>query len=189
MSKTSAKLCKPQGAASVWLHTEPRSDAALVDDAGKRPGAGSTFSVYDHSARATAGQRYALAGTSGEWTANLVPRPEGVVPEPALQPHRGPRERPAGHAHHRQGQGVRQGPTPRGRPTPRACRYQEHAHAALHTCARASTTPLAQTLKGSYLAAGSYNPAKHVTVRGEAALPPDPAGAQGHVRQGRRRPG
>ncbi|WP_248961106.1 N-acetylmuramoyl-L-alanine amidase [Sphaerisporangium perillae] len=61
--------CPPHGSASVWLHTEPRDDAPLVRDVGRRPGGESTYDVYDHGARATTGQQYALAGRKGDWTA------------------------------------------------------------------------------------------------------------------------
>ncbi|MDF5753424.1 N-acetylmuramoyl-L-alanine amidase [Spongiactinospora sp. TRM90649] len=61
--------CPPHGSASVWLRTEPREDAPLVKDIGKHPTGDSLYSVYDHSARATTGQRYAVAGREGDWTA------------------------------------------------------------------------------------------------------------------------
>ena len=57
----------PHGA-SVWLRTEPHR-AQLIDDIGKRVGKPSTYSVYDHSARASTGQRYAVAERRGDWTA------------------------------------------------------------------------------------------------------------------------
>ncbi|GII81191.1 amidase [Sphaerisporangium rufum] len=60
--------CPPHGSASVWLRTEPREDAPLVRDAGRSAGP-STFDVYDHGARATTGQQFAVAGRRGEWTA------------------------------------------------------------------------------------------------------------------------
>jgi hypothetical protein len=53
----------------VWLRTEPRADAPLVKDIGKHPTGESLYSVYDHSARATTGQRFAVAGRQGDWTA------------------------------------------------------------------------------------------------------------------------
>jgi N-acetyl-anhydromuramyl-L-alanine amidase AmpD len=62
--------CPPHGGGSVMLRTEPRPDAPLVKDVGKHPPAGTaTMSVYDHSARAATGQRYAVAGRQGDWTA------------------------------------------------------------------------------------------------------------------------
>jgi N-acetylmuramoyl-L-alanine amidase-like protein len=61
--------CPPHGSSSVWLRTEPREDAPLVKDIGKHPTGDSLYSVYDHSARATTGQRYAVADRRGDWTA------------------------------------------------------------------------------------------------------------------------
>ncbi|WP_326639268.1 N-acetylmuramoyl-L-alanine amidase [Nonomuraea fuscirosea] len=64
-----AAACPAHGSASVWLHTEPREDAPLVKDVGKHPTGESTFSVYDHAARAVTGQRYVVAERRGDWTA------------------------------------------------------------------------------------------------------------------------
>ncbi|MGS2641288.1 N-acetylmuramoyl-L-alanine amidase [Streptosporangium sp. G12] len=61
--------CRGLGAASVWLRTRPSATAPLVRDIGKHPTGGSTYSVYDHAARASTGQRYALAERRGDWTA------------------------------------------------------------------------------------------------------------------------
>jgi hypothetical protein len=62
--------CPPHGGGSVMLRTEPSPDAPLVKDVGKHPPAGTaTMSVYDHSARAATGQRYAVADRQGDWTA------------------------------------------------------------------------------------------------------------------------
>ena len=47
----------------------PLDDAPLVKDIGKHPTGGPPYSVYDHAARASTGQRYALAGRRGDWTA------------------------------------------------------------------------------------------------------------------------
>ncbi|MFF4989905.1 N-acetylmuramoyl-L-alanine amidase [Streptosporangium saharense] len=61
--------CLPRSAASVWLHSAPSEEAPLVRDVGRHPDDDSTYSVYDHAARASTGQRYALAGREGDWTA------------------------------------------------------------------------------------------------------------------------
>ena len=61
--------CPPHGSSAVWLHTAPSHDAPLVKDIGKHPTGESLYSVYDHSARASAGQRYAVADRLGEGTA------------------------------------------------------------------------------------------------------------------------
>ncbi|MEV0585672.1 N-acetylmuramoyl-L-alanine amidase [Nonomuraea sp. NPDC050310] len=65
--KQPALDCPPTSASTVWLRTEPRADAPLIGDIGKKnPG---TYSVYDHSARATTGQRYAVAERRDGWVA------------------------------------------------------------------------------------------------------------------------
>ncbi|NUP77619.1 MAG: N-acetylmuramoyl-L-alanine amidase [Nonomuraea sp.] len=61
--------CPPLSAGTVWLRTEPREDAPLIKDIGKHPTGGSLYSVYDHSARASTGQRFAVAERQGDWTA------------------------------------------------------------------------------------------------------------------------
>ncbi|RSM98276.1 N-acetylmuramoyl-L-alanine amidase [Nonomuraea sp. WAC 01424] len=61
--------CPAHGSASIWLHTEPREEAPLVKDIGKHPTDQSTFSVYDHAARAVTGQRYVVAERRDDWTA------------------------------------------------------------------------------------------------------------------------
>ncbi|NUT40875.1 MAG: N-acetylmuramoyl-L-alanine amidase, partial [Thermoactinospora sp.] len=69
-STKAGQACPAHGAASVWLRTQPSPSAPLVTDLGKHPGPKpSTYSVYDHSARASTGQRYAVAGRQGDWTA------------------------------------------------------------------------------------------------------------------------
>ncbi|MFF8289619.1 N-acetylmuramoyl-L-alanine amidase [Streptomyces sp. NPDC016309] len=62
--------CPPHGSGAVRLHTGPAEDAPLVRDAGLRPGGeDSTTGVNDTGARASTGQRYAVAERRGEWTA------------------------------------------------------------------------------------------------------------------------
>ncbi|MFH8405790.1 N-acetylmuramoyl-L-alanine amidase [Streptomyces sp. NPDC018019] len=62
--------CAPHGSTAVRLHTEPSGSAPLVRDIGLRPdGSPSTTGVNDTGARATTGQRYAVAERRGEWTA------------------------------------------------------------------------------------------------------------------------
>ncbi|TJZ44014.1 N-acetylmuramoyl-L-alanine amidase [Streptomyces piniterrae] len=64
------KPCAPHGSAAVRLHTGPSGDAPLVKDIGLHPdGKDSTTGVNDTGARATTGQRFAVAGRSGDWTA------------------------------------------------------------------------------------------------------------------------
>ncbi|MFE1767485.1 N-acetylmuramoyl-L-alanine amidase [Streptomyces angustmyceticus] len=62
--------CAPHGSAAVRLHTAPDDDAPLVKDIGLHPNGGdSTTGVNDTGARASTGQRFAVAGRSGDWTA------------------------------------------------------------------------------------------------------------------------
>jgi hypothetical protein len=62
--------CDPHGSGAVRLHTAPDPDAPLVKDIGLRPDGGpSTTGVNDTGARASTGQRYAVAGRQGDWTA------------------------------------------------------------------------------------------------------------------------
>ncbi|UZJ32521.1 N-acetylmuramoyl-L-alanine amidase [Streptomyces endophytica] len=62
--------CAPHGSAAVRLHTAPSESAPLVKDVGlHQDGSDSTDGVNDTGARATTGQRFALAGRDGDWTA------------------------------------------------------------------------------------------------------------------------
>ncbi|MFI7146315.1 N-acetylmuramoyl-L-alanine amidase [Nonomuraea sp. NPDC050022] len=69
--KNPEAACPPLPAGTVWLRTEPRDDAPLIKDIGKHPTGtnDSLYSVYDHSARASTGQRFAVADRQGDWTA------------------------------------------------------------------------------------------------------------------------
>ncbi|MEV0973366.1 N-acetylmuramoyl-L-alanine amidase [Microtetraspora glauca] len=78
--------CLPHGSASIWLRTEPREDAPLVKDVGKHPTGDSLYSVYDHSARAVTGQRYAVADRQGDWTAIWYLGQKAWFHNPASQP-------------------------------------------------------------------------------------------------------
>ncbi|MEU3984842.1 peptidoglycan recognition family protein [Streptomyces sp. NPDC026672] len=62
--------CPPHGSSAVRLHTEPDDDAPLIQDPGRHPdGADSTEGVSDLGSRVSAGQTFAAAGRSGDWTA------------------------------------------------------------------------------------------------------------------------
>ncbi|MEU8916918.1 N-acetylmuramoyl-L-alanine amidase [Streptomyces libani] len=62
--------CAPHGSTAVRLYSAPDEDAPLVKDIGLHPdGSASTTGVNDTGARATTGQRFAVAGRSGDWTA------------------------------------------------------------------------------------------------------------------------
>ncbi|MFI6104833.1 N-acetylmuramoyl-L-alanine amidase [Streptomyces sp. NPDC051310] len=67
---TPGEVCTPHGSGAVRLHTEPSPSAPLVKDIGLRPGGeDSTTGVNDTGARASTGQRYAVAERRAEWTA------------------------------------------------------------------------------------------------------------------------
>jgi N-acetylmuramoyl-L-alanine amidase len=60
--------CERQGANFVYLRTEPRSGAPLVNDAGLHPdGSPGTRQVWDISARAAAGHEFVVAKRRGAW--------------------------------------------------------------------------------------------------------------------------
>ncbi|GGV29549.1 N-acetylmuramoyl-L-alanine amidase [Streptomyces spectabilis] len=62
--------CVPHGSSAVRVHTEPRDDAPLIKDIGRRPGGEpSTIDVNDMGSRLSTGQRYAVADRQGDWTA------------------------------------------------------------------------------------------------------------------------
>ncbi|MGQ4419575.1 N-acetylmuramoyl-L-alanine amidase, partial [Streptomyces sp. SAS_269] len=62
--------CAPHGSSAVRLHTEPSDDAPLIQDMGRHPdGDDSTEDVNDLGSRVSAGQTFAVAGRSGDWTA------------------------------------------------------------------------------------------------------------------------
>ncbi|MFF4836927.1 N-acetylmuramoyl-L-alanine amidase [Streptomyces sp. NPDC001315] len=63
-------LCAPHGSSAVRLHTEPSEDAPLIQDPGRHPdGDDSTKDVNDLGSRVSAGQTFAVAERSGDWTA------------------------------------------------------------------------------------------------------------------------
>ncbi|MEU6573274.1 peptidoglycan recognition family protein [Streptomyces sp. NPDC046805] len=62
--------CATHGSSAVRLHTEPADDAPLIQDPGRHPeGDDSTDGVSDLGSRVSAGQQFAVADRSGDWTA------------------------------------------------------------------------------------------------------------------------
>ncbi|WP_084958121.1 N-acetylmuramoyl-L-alanine amidase [Thermoactinospora rubra] len=154
--------CRPQGSSAVWLRTAPRPDAPLVDDPGRR--GPSTASVYDHGARASAGQRYAVAGREAEWTAIWYLGRKAWFhnpPEaPAAVPASGPLVTP-----------VRDNVPVYGRAYPERAAYRGRApyqplSALPYRLDRGQAYALGLTVRGSFYAARSPDPARHVHVRG-----------------------
>jgi N-acetyl-anhydromuramyl-L-alanine amidase AmpD len=67
----STGTCTPlpsQGASFVYLHTQPDSASALLSDIVTHPGGGTT-DIADMSAKASAGEAFAVADHQGDWTA------------------------------------------------------------------------------------------------------------------------
>ncbi|MFJ1762085.1 N-acetylmuramoyl-L-alanine amidase [Amycolatopsis sp. NPDC088138] len=62
--------CTPRGSEAVVLHSQPSESSPLLVDVGLHPAGGpSTMDVADVGSRVATGQQYAVAGTSGDWTA------------------------------------------------------------------------------------------------------------------------
>ncbi|MEU3791426.1 N-acetylmuramoyl-L-alanine amidase [Streptomyces fructofermentans] len=79
--------CAAHGSSAVRLRTEPREDAPLVKDIGLRPGGGdSTTDVNDVGSRVSTGQRYAVAGREGDWTAIWYLGQKAWFRNPSAQP-------------------------------------------------------------------------------------------------------
>ncbi|MEU7427424.1 peptidoglycan recognition family protein [Streptomyces sp. NPDC040750] len=83
----SGKPCAPHGSSAVRLHTEPREDAPLIQDPGRKPdGAPSTQDANDLGSRVSAGQDFAVAGRDGEWTAIWFQGNKAWFKNPAKHP-------------------------------------------------------------------------------------------------------
>lgn len=66
----SGRPCPAHGSSAVRLHTAPDENAPLIQDPGRKPdGDPSTVDVNDLGSRVSAGQTFAVAGRSGDWTA------------------------------------------------------------------------------------------------------------------------
>ncbi|MBG0857526.1 N-acetylmuramoyl-L-alanine amidase [Streptomyces spinoverrucosus] len=85
--RTSGVPCTPHGSSAVRLHTEPRDDAPLIQDPGRRPeGDPSTEDVNDLGSRVSAGQVFAVAGRSGDWTAIWYQGSKAWFKNPKVRP-------------------------------------------------------------------------------------------------------
>ncbi|MCA2179616.1 N-acetylmuramoyl-L-alanine amidase [Nonomuraea glycinis] len=161
-----ARACPPHGASVVWLRTEPHPRAQLIDDIGKRVGKPSTYSVYDHSARASTGQRYAVAERRGAWTAiwylgqkawfhNPPSRPTAI-------PARGPLVTPIKPTVKVYGRAYPEKSAYRGT----GAAFQPHVPLP-YTIPQGQSYTVGQTLTGTYQSATSFKPAKNVMVKGD----------------------
>ncbi|SEG22550.1 N-acetylmuramoyl-L-alanine amidase [Nonomuraea solani] len=164
VSTKAAQACPAHGAATVWLHTSPSATAPLVTDLGKHPGKPSTYSVYDHSARASTGQRYAVAGRQGDWTAIWYLGQKAWFLNPAAAPTaipaKGPMVTP-----------LSAGVKVYGRAYPEKSAYKSASYQPLtplkYRIGPGQTYTVGDTITGSYYAANAFNPARHVTTTGK----------------------
>ncbi|MEV5889153.1 N-acetylmuramoyl-L-alanine amidase [Nonomuraea fuscirosea] len=158
------QACPAHGAATVWLHKSPSHTAPLVTDLGKHPGKPSTYSVYDHSARASTGQRFAVAARQGDWTAIWYLGQKAWFHNPASAPTAVPAKGPM--------------VTPvsgrvkvYGRAYPEKSAYKRAAYQALtplkYTIEPGQTYTVGDTVTGSYYAANAFRASKHVTTTGK----------------------
>ncbi|MEU8357996.1 N-acetylmuramoyl-L-alanine amidase [Nonomuraea sp. NPDC048882] len=158
------QACPAHGAATVWLHKSPSHTAPLVTDLGKHPGKPSTYSVYDHSARASTGQRFAVAARQGDWTAIWYLGQKAWFHNPASAPTAIPAKGPM--------------VTPvsgrvkvYGRAYPEKSAYKSAAYQALtplkYTIEPGQTYTVGDTITGSYYAANAFRASKHVTTTGK----------------------
>ncbi|WP_326641383.1 N-acetylmuramoyl-L-alanine amidase [Streptosporangium sp. NBC_01755] len=159
--------CRSLGAASVWLHTRPSLTAPLVRDIGKHPTGDSTYSVYDHAARASTGQRYALAERRDGWTAIWYLGQKAWFSDPAGAPTSLPASGPL------------VTPRPGRSPVKVYGRAYPKAHAYPGGVPVQALTPLQYSIPAgqvyssgpmttaSYLRAAAFDPSEHRVVRGE----------------------
>lgn len=162
--------CAPHGSGAVRLHTAPSADAPLVTDKGLRPdGSPATTGVNDTGARASTGQRYAVAGRAGDWTAIWYLGQRAWFHNPSTRP-------TALHA-----SGLVVTPKPGrsevpvyGRAYPEAAAYPEgvpvQAVSPLpYALERGQRYAVGLRAHGEYLWATTFDPAGHRVVRGEDA--------------------
>ncbi|GAA3621201.1 hypothetical protein GCM10022419_128580 [Nonomuraea rosea] len=163
VSTKPGQACPAHGAASVWLHTAPSETSSLITDSGKHPGKPSTYSVYDHSARASTGQRYAVAARQGDWTAIWYLGQKAWFHNPAANPAAVPAKGPTVTP-------LRPDTRVYGRAYPEKSAYRSASYQALiplqYKIAPGQTYTVGDTITGSYYAAGAFSPARHVTTTG-----------------------
>ncbi|MFI7708219.1 N-acetylmuramoyl-L-alanine amidase [Nonomuraea sp. NPDC049480] len=158
------KRCSPHGAATVWLHTAPSESAPLVTDVGKHGNKPSSYSVYDHAARASTGQRFAVAARQGDWTAIWYLGQKAWFHNPASEPTAVPAEGPLVTP-------LRPGTKVYGRAYPEKSAYTRATYQPLtplqYKIGPGQTYTVGDTITGSYYAADAFSPSKHVTTTGK----------------------
>ncbi|MFH8371076.1 N-acetylmuramoyl-L-alanine amidase [Streptomyces sp. NPDC018031] len=162
--------CAPHGSGAVRLHTGPSQDAPLVKDIGLRPdGSASTDGVNDTGARASTGQRFAVADRAGDWTAVWYLGQKAWFHNP-------PKQRTAVNA-----RGLVVTPKPGvaevpvyGRAYPEKSAYPDGVPAQAvsplqYTLPAGQEYALGLRTRGEYLWATTFDPAGHRVVRGQEA--------------------
>ncbi|SDH55482.1 N-acetylmuramoyl-L-alanine amidase [Nonomuraea jiangxiensis] len=158
-----SQACPRHGAATVWLHKEPSEDSPLITDVGKHGDKPGTYSVYDHGARASTGQRYAVAGTEGDWTAIWYLGQKAWFHNPPANPTAIPARGPV--------------VTPLtskvrvyGRAYPERSAYKSASYQPLtplqYRIAPGQEYTVGDTITGSYYSAHALDPSRHVTTTG-----------------------
>ncbi|WP_243769101.1 N-acetylmuramoyl-L-alanine amidase [Streptomyces cyanogenus] len=83
----SGSPCRPHGSSAVRLYTAPDERAPLIQDPGRKPdGEDSTVDVNDLGSRVSAGQTFAVADRSGDWTAIWFQGRKAWFKNPRQQP-------------------------------------------------------------------------------------------------------
>ncbi|MFF0146720.1 N-acetylmuramoyl-L-alanine amidase [Amycolatopsis sulphurea] len=163
----SGNPCPVMNSEAVVLHTEPADSAPLLKDPGLHGTKPSTMDVSDVGSRVATGQRYAIAGTQGDWTAIWYLGQKGWFHNPrnapAAVPARGSVATPKpGHA----------SVPVYGRAYPEASAYpanvpvQELAPMP-YTLAAGQRYAVGSVVGSEYFSATTFDPAKHVVVRGK----------------------
>lgn len=163
----SGNPCPVMNSEAVVLHTEPADSAPLLKDVGLHGTNPSTMDVSDVGSRVATGQRYAVAGTQGDWTAIWYLGQKGWFHNPhnatAALPARGLVATPKpGHA----------SVPVYGRAYPEASAYpanvpvQELAPMP-YTLAAGQKYAVGGVVGSEYFSATTFDPAKHVVVRGK----------------------
>ena len=156
--------CPARGSSAVFVRTEPRDDAPLLPDIGLHPdGSPSTIDIADVGARASTGQRFAVAETRDDWTAVWFLGQVGWVRSSDVVPVLGAVVTPR--------TGLESVPV-YGRAYPEAEAYPEGI-APQELASLQYRLPAGQkysagpTLDGEYFSATTFDPADHVVVRGK----------------------
>ena len=191
---TAGDPCPAHGSTAVRLHTAPSEDAPLVKDIGLHPDGGASHDGRQRHRRPGLDRPAVRGGRpAGRLDGDLVPRPEGVVPQPArpadrgatpgrlvVTPKAGPAEIPVyGRAY------------PEEAAYPAGVPVQAVSPAAVHARRPASGTWSGPKARGEYFYATTFDPDARATrwCGASRRLLRDPARPAGRLRQRGRRAG